>query len=257
MGGIMNRDFIVIGNWKMHKTAREAADYVERLSPLVQGTRSRVFLSVPYTSIAEAASAAKSSAIVVGAQNMNEAREGAFTGEVSAIMLKEAGARFVLLGHSERRYLFDESDEVIHRKMIRALQDDLLPVLCIGETAEQRAKGKTEEVLQDQLMKALEGVSDRDLGRLMIAYEPVWAIGSGNASTPQLTQESHSFCRKWIEKFFGKQVSQTIPLLYGGSVKALNVKEIATQKDVDGVLVGEASLDPEAFSAIIQNCEGI
>jgi triosephosphate isomerase (TIM) len=158
----MSRDRIVIGNWKMYKTSREAADYIERLSKKIEGCGVRVYLAVPFTSIATAASAAKPSAIAIGAQNMNDARDGAFTGEIAAMMLKEAGASFVILGHSERRRIFNESDEFIHRKVIRALSDDLQAVLCVGETAAERDGGKTQEVLARQIESALQGVPEKE-----------------------------------------------------------------------------------------------
>jgi triosephosphate isomerase len=249
----MPKKLYCIGNWKMYKTAREATDYIETLIPKVEGSVVNIYLSVPYTSIAPAAQYAKETNIIIGAQNMNDAREGAFTGEIAGLMLKEAGAAFVLLGHSERRHVFGETDAFVHRKVLRALQDDIQPVLCIGETAKQRSAGKTEEVLRDQLVTALEGVPKEDAEKVLIAYEPVWAIGTGKTATSKHIQEAHAFCRECLAEIFGKKKAAEIAILYGGSVKPENVAEIVAEKDVDGVLVGGAALSAESLSEIIQN----
>lgn len=238
----------------MYKTAHEAAAYVEELIPLVDGSDADLFLAVPFTSIATAAKAAKGTAVRVGAQNMNDAREGAFTGEIAALMLKEAGAEFVLLGHSERRQGFSETNEFVQRKVIRALQDDLIPVLCVGETAAERDAEQTEEVLRKQIEVGLEGVPKEESETIILAYEPVWAIGTGKSATPKIAQEAHAFCRKVLGDIFGKRKAATIPILYGGSVKAENVGELVAQKDIDGVLVGGASLDAKTLSKIVLNC---
>ncbi len=246
----MTRKIYVIGNWKMYKTARESTDYIEHLLPLIQDCEASIYLSVPYTSIASAAAFAKKTQIVIGAQNMNDAREGAFTGEIAGLMLKEAGASFVLLGHSERRQSFGETNALIHRKIIRAFQDDIQPVLCVGETLQERESGKMEDVLREQLTVALEGVPKEEAFRLIIAYEPVWAIGTNRAATPQMAEEAHAFCRLVLSDLFGKKVSSLISIVYGGSVKVENAAHLARQKNVDGVLVGGASLDPRAFAQI-------
>lgn len=250
------KNLTVIGNWKMYKTAREATDYIEALIPKVEGTAVNIYLAVPYTSIAPAAHYAKETNIVIGAQNMNDAREGAFTGEIAGLMLKEAGAVFVLLGHSERRHVFGESNAFIHKKILRALQDDIQPVLCVGETLEEREAGNTEKVLEEQLSSALEGVPKEDAEKVLVAYEPVWAIGTGKTARPADIQTAHAFCRETLKKLFGAKKGEAIPILYGGSVKPENVADIAIEKDVDGVLVGGASLDPETLSAIIRNIAG-
>ncbi len=241
----------------MYKTSREAAHFIEQLLPKIEGCKARVFLAVPYTSISTAAAAARLAKVEVGAQNMNDARDGAFTGEIAALMLKEAGASFVLLGHSERRRVFGESDTFIHRKVVRALQDDLLPVLCVGETLEEREGGQTEEILKKQIDSALVDLPEEKIGELILAYEPVWAIGTGKIATPEIAQETHAFCRKCLGDLLGKRKAGQIPILYGGSVKPENVGSLVSQKDIDGVLVGGASLDPESFAEIIQQCEGI
>lgn len=252
----MAKKLYVVANWKMYKTAREATDYIEALIPKVEESSVNIFLSVPFTSIAPAAQYAKETNIIIGAQNMNDAREGAFTGEIAGLMLKEAGAGFVIIGHSERRHIFGETDAFIHRKVLRALQDDIQPILCVGETAKQRDDGKTEEVLKEQILTALDGVPKEDSERLIIAYEPVWAIGTGKTATSKHIQEAHAFCRECLAQIFGKKKAEDIPILYGGSVKPENAEDITAEKDVDGVLVGGASLNPETLAEIIHNIEG-
>ena len=250
----MARKLYVVGNWKMYKTAREATDYIEDLIPLVEKCKANILISVPFTSIAPAANFAKDSPIAIGAQNMNDAREGAFTGEIAALMLKEAGASFVILGHSERRHVFKETNEFIHKKVLRALQDDLIPILCVGETLKEREEGKTEKVLKEQISSALEGVPTEDAGRLILAYEPVWAIGTGKTATSKIAEEAHAFCREVLSELFGKRKAGVISILYGGSVKPENAAELVSKKNIDGVLVGGASLDPQTFAKIAVNC---
>ncbi len=249
----MAKKLYVVANWKMYKTAREATDYIETLLPKVEEAKVNIYLAVPFTSIAPAAHYAKETKIAIGAQNMNDAREGAFTGEIAGLMLKEAGAVFVILGHSERRHIFGETSALIHRKVLRALQDDIQPILCIGETAKERDAGKMEDVLEEQLLSALDGIPEEDIGKLILAYEPVWAIGTGRTPTPKHIQEAHAFCRACLADAFGKKQAAALPILYGGSVKPDNAAEIMAEKDVNGVLVGGASLDPETLARIIYN----
>jgi triosephosphate isomerase len=251
----MPRSRVIIANWKMYKTSREAADYIERLAPAIEGCTTRVYLAVPYTSISSTAACARHFGIVVGAQNMNDARDGAFTGEVAALMLKEAGAQFVILGHSERRRFFGETDEFIQRKVLRAFQDDLSPVLCVGEQAADRENKKTHDVLKSQITCALKNVPEKDAGRLILAYEPVWAIGSGKIPVPRQMEETHAFCRKCLEEMFGKRKAGQIPIVYGGSVSPENAADLIQQKNIDGLLVGGASLDPEVLAKIVRGCE--
>lgn len=248
------RRIYVIANWKMYKTAREATDYIEHLLPLVEDYQENIYLSVPYTSIAAASAFAKQTKLVIGAQNMNDAKEGSLTGEIAALMLKEAGAYFVLLGHSERRSLFGETNEFIHKKVIRALQDDIQPILCVGETLDDRNTGCMEKVLREQITIALTDVPKSSVERLIVAYEPVWAIGTGKTASPEMIQEAHHFCREVLEEVFGKKKASSISIVYGGSVKAENTKDIMRGKDVDGVLVGGASLDPLEFAKIVHFC---
>lgn len=241
----------IIGNWKMHKTVREAADYIETLGPLVQATPANVFLAVPFTALGPAVNYAKNTTLVIGAQNMHEARDGAFTGEISAVMLKDTGAAFVLIGHSERRHVFYETDAQIHLKVHRALADDLQPVLCVGETLEQR--GDAEKVLHTQITVALDGLPKEAAKKVILAYEPVWAIGTGQTATPELIEKAHAFCFATLERMFGRKCASEISILYGGSVNAENVGPIVQQPHVNGVLVGGASLDPKTFAEIINN----
>jgi triosephosphate isomerase len=250
----MAREIYVVGNWKMYKTSREATDYIETLLPLVAKSQVNLLLAVPFTSIAPASHFAKGSSLVIGAQNMNDAREGAFTGEIAALMLKEAGASFVILGHSERRLAFGETDLMIHKKLVRALQDDLQPILCVGETLEQREKGETEEVLALQLNTAFASLPSEQIGKVVVAYEPVWAIGTGHSATPKLAQKAHAHLRSILTELFGKKQAQAISIIYGGSVKPNGVSHLMAEKDIDGVLVGGASLDPETFAMIATNC---
>lgn len=250
----MGKELYVVGNWKMYKTSREATDYIETLLPLVEKCRVNLLLAVPFTSIAPAAHFAKNTSIVIGAQNMNDAREGAFTGEIAGLMLKEAGASFVILGHSERRLIFHETHEMIHKKLVRALQDDLRPILCVGETLNQRESGKTEEVLEEQLHSALKGIPKEDAEKVILAYEPVWAIGTGLVATPKLAQKAHAHLRASLAILLGKKRADLIPILYGGSVKPDHVSKLTVEKDIDGVLVGGASLDPKTFALIAMNC---
>jgi triosephosphate isomerase len=249
----MAREVFVVGNWKMYKTAREATDYIEDLVPLVEGMRTNLFLAVPFTSIASAVQFAKETNVVIGAQNMNDAREGAFTGEIAGLMLKEAGAAFVILGHSERRHVFGETNALVHRKVLRALQDDLQPILCVGETLKERGAGKTEAVLKEQIFSGLDGVPREEAHKVILAYEPVWAIGTGKTATSKLIEEAHGLIRECLAELFGKKKAEEIAVLYGGSVKPENAEEIGSLKNVDGVLVGGASLDPNQFAEIVRN----
>lgn len=247
-----SRTIVVAGNWKMYKTIDEALQFMDQLIPLVADTRAKVYVAVPFTAIHPTAAKAKGTSISVGAQNMNDASEGAFTGEIAALMLKEAGAHFVLLGHSERRQIFKESDAFINRKVKRALAEGIQPVVCVGETLEEREANRTEEVLARQLRESLEGISSAEFSQLVLAYEPVWAIGTGRTATPAQAQEAHAFCRRCITELWNPEVADSLSILYGGSVKPDNAKKLMEQEDIDGVLVGGASLDAHAFASIVK-----
>jgi len=231
---------MIIGNWKMHKTSGEARQFIHSLIPFIQNISTSVFLAVPFTAISSCVEAAEGLKLIIGAQNMHDADEGAFTGEISASMLKEAGASFVILGHSERRQLFYETDAFINRKVRSALQSGLQPIVCIGETQEERALGKTQEVLTRQLKDSLFGL---DLTRVVVAYEPIWAIGTGQAATPAIAQTVHAFIREPLPK---KNI-----IISAGSVNPGNLTALLSEPDINGALVGGASLNVEDFAQLI------
>jgi len=249
----MPRSTVIAGNWKMYKTIDEANAFVETLAPLIEMSQATVYLAVPFTAIYSTVQLVEKlgSSIVIGAQNMNDVSEGAFTGEIAARMLKEVGAQFVILGHSERRHIFHESDALINKKVKRAFQEDIQPILCIGETSEQREEGETEAVLKEQILTSLEGVSSEDMHQLILAYEPVWAIGTGKVAQPDDVQAAHAYVRGVIAENWGKDVADQLVIQYGGSVKSENALDLLSQPDVDGFLVGGASLCAESFSKII------
>lgn len=247
----MKTQRLIVGNWKMYKTETDAEAYLRALIPLVEKTTSRVYIAVPFTSIEKAASLAEGTNIVIGAQNMHDVSEGAFTGEIAAKMLIEAGAKFVILGHSERRRYFHEDNTFINKKVKRALESHIQPLLCIGETQEERAAGHTEEVLKLQLTECLADLTASQLATLIVAYEPVWAIGTDQTATPETAQIAQAFCRKQLQELFGEEIAKQTPILYGGSVKPENAKELLSQPDIDGLLVGGASLSVDSFSKIV------
>lgn len=238
---------IIAANWKMHKTGAEAENFLNVLKDELPHPLVKILVAPAFTALSRASAAAQGSPIVIGAQNMHEAEEGAFTGEISARMIKEAGARFVILGHSERRHLFHETDALIHQKLKKAFSSQLIPILCVGETLEQRESGKTFDVLSRQLKTALEGSSPAEL---ILAYEPVWAIGTGKTATPEIAGEAHQFCRNLLTQLWGKD--QQTSILYGGSVTPESALALAKQPEINGALVGGASLDVHKFIQIIQ-----
>ena len=243
------KPFVVIANWKMNKTIAEAKQFAEALDKEIGGISSKLWLAVPFTAI-RAVQEMVAKQVTVGGQNMNDAAAGAFTGEIAAAMLKEAGAEFVILGHSERRQYFHESDVVINKKVLRAIESSLVPVLCIGEGLEAREEGKTEEVLRQQLTADLLGVPGKALLSSVIAYEPVWAIGTGKAATPELVLETHATIRAIIASLYDEPTSKRVRLVYGGSVSPSTAESLAAVPGVDGFLVGTASLHPEGFAKI-------
>jgi len=245
------RPVFIFGNWKMHKTIDAAVQFVKDLIPLVENSSPQIYLAVPFTAIKPVSEEAKESNIVIGAQNMNDASEGAFTGEIAGEMLKNAGAKFVILGHSERRHLFNEDNALINRKVKRAIEDGLQPVVCVGETLEEREEGKTDAVLEEQLSMSLEGLTKEQMGDVIVAYEPVWAIGTGKRPVVEDIEKAHTFCREVLAKKWTKGVANGTPILYGGSVKPENAKELLKPADVDGLLVGGASLESEIFAKIV------
>ncbi len=244
---------LIAGNFKMYKTVAETVSYVVELRALVKDLRGvDIVIAPPFTAVAAAAEAVKGSAIGVAAQNMHWEREGAFTGEVSAGMVREAGATFVIIGHSERRTLFGETNASVNKKTRAAITGGLIPIVCIGETLAQRDGNETLAVLDRQIKEGLDGVTGDELSRMVIAYEPVWAIGTGRNATPAQAGEAHFHIRQRLKQWFGLEASERCRVLYGGSVKPDNIAKLIAEPDVDGALVGGASLDPRSFFAIIE-----
>ena len=248
------RRSIIAGNWKMYNDASQTAVLVDALKQQLPPGRPDVVVIVcpPFTSLPAAAGRIAGSAIKLGAQNMSEHDEGAYTGEVSWKMLTGAGCSYVILGHSERRQYFKESDELINRKARTALAHGLQPILCVGETLEEREGNRTTAVVSGQVKGVLHGLTPTDLRSAVIAYEPVWAIGTGRNATPQQAQEVHAMIRGLVREAFGADVAESLTIQYGGSVKPDNAAELLRQPDIDGALVGGASLKAEAFSAIVR-----
>ncbi len=243
---------IIAANWKMHKRVGEALRFAEQLSVMIQDLEGvEVVLAPPFTALGALKEAVASTPIELAGQNVHAEPEGAFTGEISISMLADVGCRYVIVGHSERRQLFGETNELVARKVAAVLKAGLRPILCVGETLEQREAGRTFEVLEEQLSTALDGVAETQATELVLAYEPIWAIGTGRTATPELAQEAHKFVRERLRKGFGTTADR-IRIQYGGSVKPSNAYSLMAQPDVDGALVGGASLDPESFYAIIQ-----
>jgi triosephosphate isomerase (TIM) len=248
----MSRTPFIAGNWKMHKTIVEAEAFVQGLLPRVQGTAGvDVAVCPPYLALQAVADSARGSGVAVYAQNMHEADHGAFTGEVSAAMLSEVDADGVVLGHSERRQYFNETDRALQAKVPAALQGGLAVILCVGETEEERERGETERKLRHQVQEGLDKVPPERLAELTVAYEPVWAIGTGLVATAEQAQEACGFVRALVEGF-DKAAAEQVRVLYGGSLKPDNAEELLSLPDVDGALVGGASLEPEAFARIVE-----
>jgi triosephosphate isomerase len=245
----MPRTPYIAANWKMHKTVAEAADFVDVLLPRIAATQSDVVICPPFTALAEVVERRRGTAVKVAAQNMHEEESGAFTGEVSAPMLVELDVEAVVLGHSERRQYFNETDEALARKVPVALAHDLEPILCVGESEEARDNGETEVVLERQLQADLAGLEDAQVPAVVIAYEPIWAIGTGKVATPEQAQEACAFIRDVLRA--RGAAADEVRILYGGSVKPANAAELLALPDVDGALVGGAALDPEEFAAIV------
>ncbi|NGX37463.1 MAG: Triosephosphate isomerase [Chlamydiae bacterium] len=248
----MTRPVIIAGNWKMHKTIGEATQFIETLKNGIKNSTCRICIAPPFTAISACAKASKGTRITIGAQNMSDIDEGAYTGEISACMLKEAGAQFVILGHSERRWHFGETDEHIHHKLKRAILEEVPAILCIGENEKDREDGRSAKVLKKQLDGCLTGLTHEELENLVVAYEPVWAIGTGKTATGEIAQETHEIIREHISENWDASLAENLPILYGGSVKPSNIESLLNQSDIDGALIGGASLDVEAFTTMVQ-----
>jgi triosephosphate isomerase len=243
---------LIAANWKMYKTIREGVQFIESLKPLVGEVGDRdILVCPPFTAIQAVAAAARGSGILMGGQNMYFEKEGAFTGEISAAMLLDAGATFVVLGHSERRHVFGEKDDLIKKKVHAALAHGLKPILCVGELIEERESGKAESVVRRQVSEALGGLTKAQVGQLVIAYEPVWAIGTGKTATPKDADQMHGFIRGVLKDLFDRETADRMVIQYGGSVKPENVDALMSEPNIDGALVGGASLKVEGFSNIV------
>jgi triosephosphate isomerase len=249
----MIRKKLIAGNWKMNKTSADAVSLAREIVAAV-GTQPEVDVVIcpPFTAIEAVAGAVDGSLVKLGAQNMHFEASGAFTGEVSAPMLRALFATHVILGHSERRTLFGETDELVNKKVLAALKNQLRPILCVGESLAEREAGSTLKVVQTQLERGLEGVSKEMAASLIVAYEPVWAIGTGKVATTEQAQEVHAFIRGLLTKLFGEPVSQRVRILYGGSMKPANAPDLLGQGDIDGGLIGGASLESRSFVELIR-----
>ena len=250
--GIVTRRIIMAGNWKMYKTVGESVALVEVLKEALAGVRDReIVVCPPFTALHPVAEVLKGSNVKVGAQNLYPAEEGAYTGEIAPKMLLDVGCQYVILGHSERRQYFQESDQFINEKLQVALEHGIKPILCVGETLEQRGEGRQKSVVSMQVERDLQGIPAEAMKDVAIAYEPIWAIGTGHTATPQQADEMHAAIRYSLGGLYGDQVAQGVCIMYGGSVKPGNVDDLMAQPEVDGALVGGASLDPESFARIV------
>ncbi len=245
------RNAIIAGNWKMNQTQAQTKALIEEMKPLVKDANCGVVLCVPYTDLAAAIEATKGSNIKIGAENCHWAKSGAFTGEISAEMLTEMGVEYVIIGHSERRQYFGETDVTVNQRIRAALDAGLTVILCVGETLEQREQGITSELVAMQTKIALGGVSEEEMARIVIAYEPVWAIGTGKTATAEQANEVNHTIRETIKELYGETVAEKTVVQYGGSMNAGNAEELLAQPDVDGGLIGGASLKAKDFSVIV------
>ena len=245
---------VIAGNWKLNKTIKEAVELVTLLKRGIRDTQSvDVVVCPPYTALSDLSEILIDSDIRLGAQDLYWEEKGAFTGEVSALLLKDAGAAFVIIGHSERRQFFHETDETVNKKTRSALKAGLVPIVCVGETLAERESGRTLKVLETQLKGAFSDLGAPDMATVVLAYEPVWAIGTGKVATPAQAQEAHAFIRGWLKSRFGADTAARSRIQYGGSVKPDNISELMREEDIDGALVGGASLDAQSFIDIVKN----
>jgi triosephosphate isomerase len=252
----MRHPFIA-GNWKMHKTVHEAVVYVKEFRSLVKDIADvEIVLAPAFTAIHACAEAARNSTVGIAGQNLHWEKQGAFTGEVSVTMVREAGADYVLIGHSERRQFYGETDQTVNRKLRSALTAALIPIVCVGETLEERERNDTLAVLDRQIKDGFDGITGDQVAGLVVAYEPVWAIGTGRTATSAQAQEAHAHIRQRLRQWFGAPAADECHVIYGGSVKPDNTKELLTQPDVDGALVGGASLEIKSFFDIISRSRG-
>ena len=242
---------VIAGNWKMNMLPNEAMEMISKLAPLVKETENEVVICAPYIDLFYSLLAAQDTNIKIGAQNMHFEEKGAYTGEVSGKMLKSIGVEYVIIGHSERRQYFSETDEIVNQKIKIALENSLKPIVCVGETLEQKEQGETEKIITKQVELALEGLNEEQVKQIIIAYEPIWAIGTGKTATSADANNSIKAIRNKIKELYGEAISENISILYGGSVKSSNAKELFETSDIDGALIGGASLKLDEFEKII------
>ncbi len=242
---------VIAGNWKMNMLPNEAIEYIQSFETMVKDSKAEIILCVPYTDLFYCLMNAQGTNIKIGAQNMHFAENGAYTGEVSPKMLKSIGVQYVIIGHSERRQYFNETDETVNKKIKAAFENELKPIVCVGETLEQREAGKTENIITSQTRLALDGLTGEQVKNTIIAYEPIWAIGTGKTATSEDANNSIKAIRAEIKRLYGDDVAENVIIQYGGSVKSSNAKELFSTSDIDGGLVGGASLKPDEFSKIV------
>ena len=242
---------IIAGNWKMNKTAKEAVELITELKPLVAKSKPEVVVCVPYTDLWAVAEAIKGTKIKLGAENVSWADNGAFTGEISADMLKEIGVEYVIIGHSERRQYFGETDQSVNARLIQALKKGLKPIVCVGETLTEREKNRTKKVLKKQVLEGFKDITAEDFSNIVIAYEPVWAIGTGKTANAEDANKTIAFIRSLVKKTWGNEVAKSLRIQYGGSMKPSNAKELMAMRNIDGGLIGGASLVATDFANIV------
>jgi len=247
------RKKLIAANWKMYKTPDQSRDFFFHFLPLVKDhTRDEIVVCPTYLSLDVAVQAAKGSNVAIGAQNMNWQQEGAYTGEICASMLLAIGVTHVIIGHSERRQYFGETDDTVNLKLKSAIEAGLVPIVCVGEVLEEREAGLTDDVLRRQCMRAFHKISSKKAAHMVVAYEPVWAIGTGKTATPEIAADAHAIIRAEAANIFGEEFANSLRILYGGSVKPENAHALMTSEGIDGALIGGASLDPSSFSKIVK-----
>lgn len=245
------RKKIIAGNWKMNMLPGDTINFIEQFVPRVKNTENTVILCVPFTDLFYAWHSLEGSNVHLGAQNMHWEEKGAYTGEISGEMLESVGVEYVIIGHSERRQYFGETDEIVNKKIKSAFENNLKPIVCVGESLEQKEEGKTEKIITEQTQKALEGLTNEQIVNTIIAYEPIWAIGTGKTATSEDANNSIKAIRNKIREIYGEEISQNVMILYGGSVKSTNARELFETSDIDGALVGGASLKADEFAKIL------
>lgn len=249
----MGRKKLIAANWKLYKNPQQTKEFLDAFVPLVkEHTRDEIVVCPPFVDLNAAVEASRGSNIKIGAQDVFWEKEGAYTGEISCDMLLAVGCTHVIIGHSERRQYFGETDDTVNRKLERSLESGLTPIVCVGEVLEEREAGLTDDILRRQCTGAFRGISGRKAAKMVIAYEPVWAIGTGKTATPEMAAEAHETIRGEVRKAFGEEFANNVRILYGGSVKPENANALMSQEQIDGALVGGASLKPDSFAAIVK-----